>query len=688
MAKSVTRRVVCVFALAIALWVGSSERKSLVAAVATGPASVGDLLAQLETVGDQVRSRFDAPETQRLSELAERVDRWFDELASFSGLDGPDPFIRRIGRLVAIKSRVDAELDRTLAQRIRFAGEPPGPGRRTRVRSFLRATTALIDLSGRLRYRLYAAIDDVASAVASAPELTARLVDQLAEGHSRVGSVAMAGILLDPDPETDGAGGPQWVTAETKERLIELAAATGSLEMVPTLAVLATEGRTSPRLVIASAEAIGRLGLPQDPRPAREPSLPQPSITARRLHTILLALDLTGLPLELVVRHRRLVSWLRPRIDGGIPGDSYRLGRFEVHAGDWLLMRNPSPYNRFTDLAPGLFTHVGVITVEPGSDGIRRMVVVDLPELGKRMRAVTVDTFVKRTLHYVVLRHPDRAVARVMAARAREAIGQRTEFDLNFRTDRVAALRGQPLVGKKIHTYCAGLLLLAAQETGRSREAFFPLPEYPAGGHAVENLAGLGMTFGRDFISPTGAIFSPQLMIAARRDPMYEPRREIQEAVYDHFAVHLEQSRLKPAPDLLQTLRLKLAEAARTNPLLTTAMAGVAGVDRDTDLVAAARTLAVVETLDQIARGSSDEFFLAREALLAGPEAEWVREGYRGEEIAELRIYRARHAELLRQWQTDQAPYRAVRISLVRYYIGQGKRRIDARFFGGLPSGS
>jgi hypothetical protein len=48
-------------------------------------------------------------------------------------------------------------------------------------------------------------------------------------------------------------------------------------------------------------------------------------------------------------------------------------------------MRNPSPYNLFTDLSPGLFTHVGVITAETGSDGIRRMVVVDLPERGERM---------------------------------------------------------------------------------------------------------------------------------------------------------------------------------------------------------------------------------------------------------------------------------------------------------------
>jgi hypothetical protein len=434
--------------------------------------------------------------------------------------------------------------------------------------------------------------------------------------------------------------------------------------------------------VITAAEAIDRLGIPQDPRPGREASLPQPPITARQLKERLAALELTNSASNLTARRRQLIDKLRPRVARGLAGDRYRLGRSVVEAGDWLLMRNPSPYNRFTDLAPGLFTHVGVLTIEEGGDGIRRMVLVDLPERGKRMRAVTIDTFVQRTLHYVVLRHPDRVIARRMAARAREAIGQRTEFDLNFRTTRVTALRGATLAGKKIHTYCAGLLLLCAQETGLPRTAFFPLPEHPAAGKTVENLARLGMTFGRDFISPTGAVFSPQLQIVARRDPLYEPRREIQEAVYDHFAARLETSRLRPVPDLLQTLRQRLAESARSNPLLQQAIAGAAGVDRDTDLVAAARTLAVVETLDQVARGSSDEFYLAREALLAGPEAEWVDAGYLPEAVAELRIYRARHAALQRQWDAGEISYRTLRLELVRDYIRRGRGRIDARFFG------
>ena len=137
-----------------------------------------------------------------------------------------------------------------------------------------------------------------------------------------------------------------------------------------------------------------------------------------------------------------------------------------------------------------------------------------------------------------------------LCATAASLIGNETQFDMTFRTDRVTDRHGQELKGKKIHTYCAGLLLLCALESGRSREEFFPIAEYPAGGKAVANLQQLGITFGADFISPTGALFSPQLEIVGRREPTYDPRREVEEAVFDHFARQLVVKDLKPAPRL------------------------------------------------------------------------------------------------------------------------------------------
>ena len=155
-------------------------------------------------------------------------------------------------------------------------------------------------------------------------------------------------------------------------------------------------------------------------------------------------------------------------------------------------------------------------------------------------------SFLQRTLNYVFLRHPDAEAAKKMGQAAASTIGNPTQFDLNFRTDRVAELKGKPLAGQKIHTYCAGLLLVCAQETSLPRETFFPIVETTAGGHTKDNLAKLGLSLGNGFVSPTGALFSPQLKIVGRNEPLYEPRREVEEAIYDYFAQSLEKKDLRP----------------------------------------------------------------------------------------------------------------------------------------------
>ena len=370
----------------------------------------------------------------------------------------------------------------------------------------------------------------------------------------------------------------------------------------------------------------------------------------------------------------------------GLEGNTYRLGNFEVQPGDWLLMRNPSPYNLFTDLSPGLFTHVGIVTLETGSDGKRRMVVVDLPERGTSMPATTVDTFLKRTLNYVFLRDPDSAAAKKIGDAAAATIGDPTEFDLNFRTDRVAALKGKPLHGQTIHTYCAGLLLLCSQETGLPREAFFPITETTAGGYTRENLDKLGLSLGDGFVSPTGALFSTRLKIVGRNEPMYEAQREVEENIYDYFSQKLEQTALHQSPDAAQAMRLKVAEASKSNPLLAKALAASAGVSEQMDLVSAAKAAAVVETLDEIAYGASGQFLAARQAIMEGgdPNNADVRQAS-AEQRNTIDKYRMRHANLAAQWDQNQLGPRGLRIELVRYYTDLGRRQLDERFFQDQP---
>jgi hypothetical protein len=423
--------------------------------------------------------------------------------------------------------------------------------------------------------------------------------------------------------------------------------------------------------------------LPQDPRPGQDKSLPQSAITAKQLHDRLSKIESTKWTAVERTRVDLLLAWLSKRNETGIEGDTYRLGNFEVRPGDWLLMRNPSPYNLFTDLSPGLFTHVGVVAFETGSDSKRRMVIVDLPERGTAMPATNVEIFLDRTLHYVFLRHPDPAVGRKMGEAAATLIGNPTEFDLNFRTDRLAALKGVPLKGKKIHTYCAGFLLLCAQQTGLPREAFFPITETTASGRTKENLAKLGLSLGQGFISPTGALFSPKLEIVGRNEPMFDARREVEEAVFDHFALGMEQKVLQPSPDAFQSLRLKVAEASKSNPLLAKALAASAGVSDEMDLVSAAKAAAVVETLDEIAFGASGDYLSAREAIVQGGR---LQEGERQVSATEQDAaiaFRNRHADFVARWESRQISPRQLRIDLVKFYIRRGCQQIDQRFFGG-----
>jgi hypothetical protein len=616
---------------------------------------------------------------EELAKAALEVEDWFNQRATLDESASLAEWLDRARELVAVDRRIDKRLDSVLARRTQIAAMAGGPKQRDAARAYLHAASAVIDLSGRIRYRFHDALYELAFQVASRPPERDRLIEVLLQGRSSIGATVMAEVLFDPPPDNPNRAVP--ASRRTKERLLELIALSGQVHLLPLLAEYVGDDATEAPLRVLAAETIRRLGLPQQPRPGQDPSLPAPAITAAKLRAILSGIEETQLPGNLVARCRALLAWLDESVSRGVQGNQYRLGRFDAQAGDWLLMRNPSPYNLFTDLAPGLFTHVGVITIEESTDGLRRMVVVDLPEVGRKMEATNLDTFIQRTLHYVVLRHADPAVAAIMAERARNAIECPTEFDLNFRTERVTALRGRLLEGRKIHTYCAGLLLLCAQESGRDRAEFFPIVEYPAGGNTETNLAKLGLSFGRDFISPTGALFSPALSIVGRCEAMYDPRREIEQAVYDYFARRLVEARLAPSPDLLQRLRLKLAEAAAASPTLARALADAAGVHQGTDLVSAAKAAAVVETLDQIATVCSGEFLRAREALLVDPMDLPAGGNPGGQTDREMEALRKEHRSLFTRWQAGRLTPRQLRIELVAHYAQKGKRQIDSRFF-------
>jgi hypothetical protein len=675
---------------------------------------------------------FNELDPKQLGEAADAVEKWVLLWGRIAAGQAPSDQVEIVGRLVDVQRSIDRQFDDLLAMRADFA-PLSADERHAALLGYLHALSATSELNGRLRYALLDIIDDVGGRIVDRLDLREHLIDILAGKHSSVGAQIMAVELFDSPPEpstptptttptptaampspasmrgmrrmammqkmqeqqaaqmqqqrqpqTAAVDQPPNLSVAQKTKLIQLIANSGSIRLIDDLADLVAEPNTPPQVVLAAAEGIRRLGLPQDIRPEQkdDKSLPTPAITAKDLLDQLRKIDARQLSAGERSRLNELSQWLADRAAKGLETESYRIGNFEVKPGDWLLMRNPSPYNLFTDLSPGMFTHVGVVAMETGSDGKRRMVIVDLPEKGTNMPATTVDAFLDRTLNYVFLRHPDPVVAQKMGETAGSLIGNPTEFDLNFRTDRLNELAGKPLKDEKIHTYCAGFLILCGQTTGLARDVFFPITETIAPGHTQENIAKLGLSLGDGFVSPTGALFSKQLKIVGRSEPIYDPMREIEEAIFDHFAQDLETKSLQPSSDGFPQIRLKVAEASQTNPLLAKALAASAGVSEQMDLVSAAKAAAVVESLDSIAFGSSAEFQAARSAIIDGGEA--MRDGekkLKPEERDTIMKYRSRHADLASRWDREQLSRRALRMELVNYYRDQGCRQLDERFF-------
>jgi hypothetical protein len=685
---------------------------------------LGPWLKRLHESVPQSAAAFGDFNAADLSEAANAVEEWILLWGRVAAGQPPQEQINIVGRMLDAAGSIDRQLDNVLSMRSGFVSLPADETRHNDLQNYLRCASKLIDLSGRLRYELYDIIDDTAGRFYDRPALRERLIDMLFARHSSVGAEVMAVELIDakPEPQPTPASTATSIPTPTpasqqprmggrraammaraaaaaqqqsdtsgqvplslaqKLKLLRYIAACGTLDSISDLADVVRDETSPPTLILAAAETIQALGLPQDPRPGQDRAVPKPKITAVGLRDRIMSIEPSTWRPEERPRVAAMMQMLSTRIERGLQGDSYRIGQFEVQPGDWLLMRNPSPYNLFTDLSPGLFTHVGVVAMETSSDGKRRMVVIDLPERGTSMPATNVEVFLARTLNYMFVRDPDPVVARKMGETAAQTIDNPTEFDLNFRTDRVAELKGKPLKGEKIHTYCAGLLLLCAQETGLPRDLFFPITETTAAGHTKDNIAKLGLSLGDGFVSPTGALFSPRLKIIGRNEPSYDAEREVQETIYDYFATSLAEKPLQPTPDTFQNLRLKVAEASKNNPLLAKALAATAGVSEQIDLISAAKAGAVVETLDDIAYGASAEFAAAERAIMDFSDMTPEQRGQMTpEQRQETAKYRARHADLAARWDSRQISPRTLRTELIKFYTDQGRQKLDERFVG------
>lgn len=640
-------------------------------------------LSELDKMLPQDAAAFEKLDVAKVILACNSTEQWATEIARYAGKELPTPILEQAGYLITSKQQLDKLINRQFELRTKFTDMPAekpeeDAARRTALVNYLQATATLLDLSGRMRYLHRDGLETAADLLAEHPAHYKRLIEVLEQYQSSIGAIVMSQALFDPPPEEKDIIPAK---PETKRMILRLIGKTAPTEILPDIVDVLKSTRQPADVRLAAAEAILQVGLPQQIRSGTDPTLPKPAITPAQLYEQIQKIPTAQLSAASQATRTKILATVSQRMKSGLTEPVYQYGGMTLKPGDWLLMRNPSPYNLFSELSPGLYSHVGVVAYEKGTDGIRRMVVLDMPERGTTIPAVNVEIFLQRTLNYAFLRHEDAKVAESLAQAGLDCIGNACEFDLNFRTQRVAELAGKSLKGSKIHTYCAGLLLACAQQTERPRDDFFPLSEMPPLGQAKDNFAQLGVTFGDDFISPTGILFSKKMQLVARREPMYDPRREIEEAIFDHFAIRTKTMPLVQSPDTLQALRTKLAESSKTNPLLAQALGAAANLPAEMDLVAAAKLGAVVETLDEIAFGNSAKYVNARLAIIEGPNPPKVpdRTPAQVAELAELRA--TTHRDLAQKWDAMQLPPRGMRVALVNFYIARGKKQLDERFF-------
>ena len=609
--------------------------------------------------------------------LVPEVESWLVEENKVGREISNKELLAAVDRILKVQSRIRIELDQLLAQRSNFHQFVPESERQRAVRGYLESMTALIDLTGRMRYYSIDFFTEVGYELANSPADFDALLNVFIAEKNSVGAIItlefLAETLRDPTGQT--------ISDHLKGKIIQLARKTRDRSLLPILKEILQLKTIESGFAILIIDTIRLIGVPQSARPNGDPALSPPVIVSNDLLEILSKLDSTTLSVNDKRRYKDLTRQFTEQNLQGARNESFQFGTTIVQEGDWLLMKNPSPYNRFTDLYPGLFTHVGIVTTETGADSKRRFVVVDLPELGNLIPATPVDKFIERTLNFAILRHPDPTVQKTMGDIARTIIGNQSKFDLNFRTTAIEKLKGQSLDDKLIDGYCAGLLLLCAQETEKPLQDFFPLDENPAGGNTLKNLAKLDVSMPKRFLSPTGPFFSSELNLIYCHETMYSPRRQIEQAVYDHFAKQMRDNHLRPSLSWFHALRLNLAEAVETSPALGKALASAAGVNQNIDIVAAAKLGAVVETLDEIAKNASAEYQSVRRAFRIDA-LDNIELGAEGDKIFEQIVKRRRrHADLFVRWEAGIITPRELRIELVDFYISQGCKDLDKRFF-------
>ena len=243
-------------------------------------------LDRLESYLPRSAADFASQDMAEFGRETEGIEGWSAETAKFDPPPTPDELAQIVNLLLDSKDRVDRALNRTLELRTGLAALDKST-RHTAILHFLATTSGLIDLSGRLRYLQFDALNYAAAEGSELPAARDQFLDVLAAHRSSIGAMVATGAMLFDPVSTDPADRIEPTPPSVKRKVLNLIAVSGQMDLLPQVAAFARDPKTPPSLLLAAAATIRSVGLPQDLRPGQDPEAPKPAITARELHDLL-----------------------------------------------------------------------------------------------------------------------------------------------------------------------------------------------------------------------------------------------------------------------------------------------------------------------------------------------------------------------------------------------------------------
>lgn len=632
----------------------------------TGPLAARELVLP-KVPGDwQQLSQSDASELQkRLSAVLKA--QW--NAVEVGPNDDAKTLLAKANQVFALNAATRSQIAKLWQLSAPIGAAAQTPEARTAAAAFLKTISAWVDFSGRLRFETREQTRQITRRL-SRPDVS-KLIALAQQHHVGIVAPAIAFVLVQPP---QGSKALPFDDA-TRMQLLRLIQSTHEIDATPTLYQLLRWPHTPNWLQLHLIDTLRSVGISQASQ------TDDGGMTPAALLELTQQMEVDDLSVADQQLRFELLNWLAGLAKQGVSGETFRWGPVEIQSGDWVLQRNPSPYNRFTDLSPGLFTHVGIAAAVTDETGVRRIVIVDLPETGTQIESDTADEFVSTSLHWIVLRHRDPKAAAAMGRVAAKLMGRKAEFDLTFNTDLVAKQHG--LLDRPddaVHTYCAGFLALCAQEAGVSWDRLFPLTEGPINTQCAENLQSLGLTM-TEFVSPSGPLFSPDLEIVGTRPPMYSPDNQIREAVYDRFARKISETKFQMHATSAQRLRQQLAELSSDYAWVRAALAKANDVSPSLDLVVAGRVATIVENLDAIADDQSEAFADAFMLVSAGGVPKKAAGAEATRLAAVFADLKQRQPEWFAQGTAGSQSSASLRQMLVAFYSTRGQQAVDTMFF-------